>query len=233
METGTIICGNSEEILKTCADSSIDLIVTDIPYGISYKSNKQNCDTRGSETVHKDREEYFEQIQGDATLPVNWLTDAYRILKDGSAMCVFCHWSKWHLLFHSVVEVGFSVKGMIVLNKSNHGMGCLYHYAPKHELLMFATKGKHVCHFREKRMNDVWDVPVKFSGAKRFHPNEKPLSWLTPCIENSSEEGMVVLDPFAGSGSTGMACKNLKRDFIMIDVDEKYCTIMRDRLGIV
>jgi site-specific DNA-methyltransferase (adenine-specific) len=227
-----IICEDCEIALQKFEEQSIDLIVTDIPYGINYKSNKQNYDTRGIKPVIKKRPEFFEKIEGDKEIPLFWLTEAYRVLKEGSAIYIFCHWSKWHLLYPAVEEVGFKPKNMIVLNKSNHGMGDLKgSYAPKHELLLFASKGRHILNFPKKRMRDIWDAPVKFSGAKRFHPNEKPISWLLPCIQNSSKKDDVILDPFAGSGSTGVTCKALGRNSIQIDSNEEFCQIAKERLN--
>jgi site-specific DNA-methyltransferase (adenine-specific) len=219
------------EAFASMQSLSIDLIVTDIPYGINYKSNKQNCDTRGAKTVIKNRPDFFDKIEGDDQIPLHWLAEAHRVLKDGSAIYVFCHWTKWHLLYESVEAAGFKPKNMIVLNKSNHGMGDLKgSYAPKHELLLFASKGRHILNFPEKRMRDIWDVPVKFSGSKRLHPNEKPLSWVKPCIQNSSKKGDIVLDPFAGSGSTGVACNILARSSIQIDINQEFCDIAQGRL---
>lgn len=226
-----VTCADSFSVMQSLPADVIDLIVTDIPYGIGYKSHKQNYDTRGETTIKKDREEYFQAITGDHELPLTWLDEAFRVLKPNTAIYIFCHWSKWHLLFEKVSQVGFNIKNMIVLNKSNHGMGDLKgSYAPKHELLLFATKGRHRLLFPEKRLNDVWDVPVRFSGAKRWHPNEKPISWLRPCIQNSSRENDIVLDPFAGSGSTGICCRNLNRRFILIDIDPNYCEAAQTRL---
>jgi len=226
-----IILGDSLEVMRNIAQNSVDLIITDIPYGINYKSNKQNYDTRGKTSFIKDRPEYFETIEGDSELPVNWLLDAYRVMKQNSAMYVFCHWSTFHSLIPPVQKAGFKYKNMIILNKSNHGMGDLKgQYAPKHELLLFVTKDRHILKFPDKRMNDVWDVKVKYSGAKRFHPNEKPLQWIEPAICNSSNEGDLVLDPFCGSGTTGLAAKNLNRKYCLIDIDQKYIDICFDRL---
>jgi DNA modification methylase len=144
-------------------------------------------------------------------------------MKDGSAMYVFCHWSKWHLLYSATEEAGFSIKNMIVLSKSNHGMGDLKgSYAPRHELILLATKGRHELRFPSGRSDDIWNVPVKFSGSKRFHPNEKPLSWLMPAIMNSSDKDQLVVDPFMGSGTTGIVAVGMGRKFIGCDVDETY-----------
>lgn len=227
-----ILHDNANSCLKNMQDESVDLIITDIPYGISYKSNSQNLDRRKGHTIVKEREEYFERIVGDDTIPLKWLTSAYRILKNNSAIYIFCHWSKWHLLYSYVEDAGFTCKNMIILNKSNHGTGDLKgQYAPKHELLLFATKGRHILFFPEKRGSDIWDAPVKFSGSKRYHPNEKPLSWIEPCVFHSSKEGDLVLDPFAGSGSTGVAAKRYGRSYCLIDIDEKYVEIMKKRLS--
>ena len=226
-----LLCGDCSDLMTSFQKDSIDLILTDIPYGISYKSNKQNCDTRNNKSLKKDRKEYFQSIQGDDYLPTSWLHDAFRILKSNSAIYIFCHWSTWHLLFPAVEDVGFTCKNMIVMNKSNHGMGDLKgQYAPKHELLLYATKGRHILNFPDKRMNDIWDVPVKYSGSKRLHPNEKPTRWLTPCILNSSKKGDIVLDPFCGSGATGEAATILDRCYILIDIDKKYIEVAKKRM---
>lgn len=224
-----IIEGDCNQILSTFDSECIDLIVTDIPYGINYKSNSQNLDRRTGISIIKNRPEYFKQIANDDEIPIEWLSDAYRVLKDNTAIYIFCHWSKWHILYPAVEEVGFNIKNMVVINKSNHGMGDLSgQYAPKHELLLFATKGKHVLDFEDKRMRDVWDAPVKYSGSKRWHSCEKSISWVTPCISNSSKEKGIVLDPFAGSGTTGCAAKLLNRNYVMVDIDAK---TMRERLS--
>lgn len=218
--------------LPQFASSCIDLIVTDPPYGIDFKSHKQNYDTRGLEPVVKKRAEYFSKIEHDHKVPVEWLAEAYRVLKNDSAIYIFCHWKTWDIVKQAVEFVGFNLKNMIVLNKSNHGMGDLKgSYAPKHELMLYACKGRHILRFPDKRMRDVWDVPVKFSGAKRLHPNEKPLSWIEPCILNSSREGDLVLDPFAGSAVVALCCKKLGRNHISIEIDEKYIGDARSRLN--
>jgi len=147
-------------------------------------------------------------------------------------MYVFGHWSRWGELSAAVSDAGFKYKNMIVLVKSNHGMGDLKgQFAPKHELLLFATKGRHLLQFPSGRLKDVWNVPVRYSGTKRFHPNEKPISWIEPCVANSSREGDLVLDPFAGSGSTGVAAKNMGRRCMLIKVDLELCKTAAGRLG--
>jgi site-specific DNA-methyltransferase (adenine-specific) len=215
-------------------DESVDLVVTDPPYGINYISGAQGVDRKHRNATNETvvvREKFFTEIANDSLVPTEWLKDAYRVLKNGSAIYIFAHWSKWSELESAVKIHGFTVKNMIVLNKSNHGMGDLKgSYAPKHELLLFATKGKHVLRF-PPRQKDVWDVPVKFSGAHRLHPNEKPLKWMVPAILASSDVGQIVLDPFCGSGSTLEAAKENGRDFIGFDIDPKWVEVTKTRLN--
>lgn len=221
-----LFLSNCEDILKKAGNDTVDLIVTDIPYGINYKSNKQNCNTRTGKSIKIDREEYFDKINNDDEIPISWLKDAYRILKNNSAIYIFIHWSKWGELKIAVEEVGFQVKNMIVINKSNHGMGDLKgDYAPKHELVLFAVKGRHILNKANGRLNNVLELPIKFSGAIRLHPNEKPISWAEPFILESSKENDLVLDPFMGSGFVGKAALKNKRKFVGIDNDKKYYDI--------
>lgn len=220
---------------KFIPDNSVDLILTDPPYGINYKSGRQGIDrvksVKGEGDI-KIRKSYFNSIIGDDVLDLTWLKEAYRVLKNNSAMYVFCHWSKWHILYPEVESLGFKVKNMIVLNKSNHGAGDLAGaYASKHELVLYATKGRHELLFPNGRSKDVINASVIFSGNKKLHPNEKPLSWHIPFIENSSKEGDTVLDPFMGSGSCGAAALSLRRKFIGIEKSLEYFKIADNRLS--
>lgn len=228
--------GDALDLLKSIKDNSIDLIYTDIPYGINFKSNRQGIDRKKSVKRQGDvinKEQYFTQINEDSKIPdIEWLKESYRVLKDRCAIYVCVHWSTFGELKNQIINSGFIVKNMIVLNKSNHGMGDLKgQYAPKHELILFATKGRHILAFPEGRKNDIWDVPVKFSGAKRLHPNEKPMRWIEPAIINSSKNRDIVLDPFMGSGSTGECAIRLGRRFIGSENDKVYFQLAETRIN--
>ena len=215
--------GDCLEVMKDIPQ--VDCIITDPPYGINYKSSRQTYNPSDLTDV-----EYFTEIIGDDTLPVTWLELAYKVLKDDKAIYIFCHWSKWGELSIEVTKVGFTIKNMIVLNKTNWGMGDLKgSYAPKHELILFATKGRHIMNV-PPRIADVWEAKVIFSGSYHYHPNQKPLSWLKPAIQQSTIEGDIILDPYAGSGSLGIACMNTKRNYILIEKDKHYYNVCKDRI---
>jgi len=219
------------KVMKRMKDSSVDLIVTDPPYGINYCSNNQTSTTHSRSTEARVDKSYFKKIKGDSLLPTKWISQAYRVLKEGGACYIYCRWDKWGELLEAVKRVGFKLKNMIVLKKSGRGMGDLKgQYAPQHELILFCTKGRHELVFPIKRITDVWDVKVLFSARKRFHPNQKHESMIQPIIENSSYKGDIVLDPFFGSGTTGVVCKRLDRKFIGIEVDREYWKIAVKRV---
>jgi site-specific DNA-methyltransferase (adenine-specific) len=227
----TILEGDCLDWLRKMPNGCIDMLLTDPPYGMDFKSNKQNCDTRNGGSVKKDRAQYFDRIKNDEILPTEWLREAFRVLKEDTAAFIFCHWTKWGELEKAAREAGFDVKNMIVMNKSNHGMGDLTgSFAPKHELLMYCTKGRKVLDFSQGRLKDVWDVKVKYSGAKRLHPNEKPMDWLLPAIKVGSKAGDIVLDPFAGSGSTAIACMMDNRRFVCIEDDAQHYKTATERV---
>jgi site-specific DNA-methyltransferase (adenine-specific) len=217
---------DSHVLLKNIRDKSINCILTDPPYGINYKSGRQIYDRKIALKTGIDvkvRNSYFNQIQGDAILSVDWYADAYRILENNSAIYLFCHWKKYTEVVKQLEHVGFKIKNMIVMNKSNHGSGDLKgSYAPKHELVIFAVKGNHKLNFPKGRTCDVINAKIIYTGAKKKHPNEKPISWLIPFIENSTKEGDILLDPFMGCGSTGVAAMQYNIKFIGIEIDKDH-----------
>lgn len=218
--------------MENIPENSIDLVFTDPPYGINYKSNKQTGDTRKGKEIKVREYSYFSNISGDEKLMTEYLPKLYTKLIDGGALYLFCHWKYWSELEKAVSHAGFKVKNMIVIHKSNHGMGDLHGgYAPKHELILFASKGRHVFQKSEYgRGSDVIYGKVLFSGSHRWHPNEKPVSWLTPIIARSCRPEGTILDPFMGSGSIGVACKALNRKFIGIEINDEYFKIAKNRL---
>jgi DNA modification methylase len=80
------------------------------------------------------------------------------------------------------------------------------------------------------RKNNVLDLPVKFSGSKRLHPNEKPVSWAEVFILESSKEENLILDPFMGSGFVGKAALKNNRRFVGIDNDKQYYSIAEETI---
>jgi site-specific DNA-methyltransferase (adenine-specific) len=114
--------------------------------------------------------------------------------------------------------------------KNNHGTGDLSGaYAPKHEFVLFGEKGRCLRNENVKRTPDVLFYD-KIASKKLQHPTEKPINMLEDFINAYGLTTAIVLDPFMGSGTTGVACVNTNRNFIGIELDENYFNIAKKRI---
>ncbi|AUR91966.1 DNA methylase [Vibrio phage 1.168.O._10N.261.52.A10] len=209
-----LINGDCLEEMKKIPDGSVDMILTDPPYGMSFQSNYRN--------------EKHSKIKNDNSL--EWLDDfvdeSYRVAKDNSAHYFFC--SFHHIdKFKQSIERKFKVKNILVWEKNNTSMGDLKgDFAPKVEFVIFTHKGRRL--INGKRDPNIFKF--KRTG-NNHHPTEKPVDLCEHLIEKFSDEGGSILDPFMGSGTTGVAAKNLNRNFIGIELDKGYFDIATERIN--
>ena len=208
-----LIQGDCLEEMKNIEDNSIDMVLTDPPYGMSFQSNYRNV-------KHKtiDNDSSLEWVEGFAK-------QCYRVAKNNTAHYVFC---SWHFMdvFKQAFEKHFKIKNMLVWVKNNTGMGDLKgNFAPKHELILFMHKGRKL--YNGKRVPNILEYS---KTSNKLHPTEKPVDMLEFMLAKFSGEGDLVLDPFMGSGSTGVACVNTNRNFIGIELDEGYFNIAKERI---
>ena len=210
--------GDCLELMKAIPNNSIDMVLTDPPYGMDYQSSRKT-----------DSSKRFSKIKGDKKPFVWFLRDAFRVLKDDSCIVVFTDWKNQEA-FKLVLEIaGFKVKSQVVWNRMHHGMGDLKGaFAPMHDIAWFAVKGNYK--FKGKRPKDVLSHK-RLGGHEISHPTMKPVGLNEEILESTTAIGDVVLDCFMGSGSTGVACKNLNRKFIGIELDDKYFNIAKDRIN--
>ena len=205
--------GDCLELMKDIPDGSVDLVLTDPPYGMAFQSNH--------------RKEKYNEIQNDKSL--GWLeryiSECCRVLKNNSAIYCFCSWHNVDV-FKQAIEKKFKIKNILIWEKNNTSMGDLKgSYAPKYEMIIFAHKGRKL--LNGFRYADI--IKASRTGSKN-HPTEKPVDLLETFIKNSSDENAVVFDGFMGSGSTGVACVNTNRHFIGIELDDGYFEIAKKRI---
>lgn len=213
-------CGDCLEIMKDIPDNSIDLIVTDPPYLIKYKTNRRKNKSHDfcSEILNDDNYELIEKF----------FKESFRVLKKNSAMYCFCSSKTIDYFMKQVFSNGFTIKNQIIWVKNNWSAGDLKaQFGQQYEIILLLNKGRKK--FNGKRLSDVWVFP-KVSGKNQFHQNQKPLELIEQCIEKHSKINDLVLDPFMGSGTTGVACKELHRNFIGIELEEKYFEIAKKRI---
>jgi len=204
-ERGVLYHGDCLKVLKQLPDKSVDLVLTDPPYGMKYKSN------------HYKNGNPFGEITGDNKYPVEILDICFRLAK--RAVFSFCRWDNLH-------EVP-KPKSFIVWLKNNWSAGDLNHeYARMWEGILFYPLDKHFFH---KRLPDVVDSR-RVPPTKLVHPTQKPEILIRSLINNNTNETDLVLDPFLGSGTTAVACEALGRRWIGIEISEKYCEIAKERI---
>lgn len=209
--------GDCLELMKQIPDASIDLVLTDPPYGMDYQSARRT-----------DKSKRFNKIANDKKPFIWFLYDAFRVLKDGGSIACFSDWKNQEHWKQAILIAHFDIKSQVIWDRRVHGMGDLKKsFGPQHDVIWFATKG--AFEFAGKRPKSVMSHQ-RISGDKLVHPNEKPIQLNQGLIESLSREGDTILDPFMGSGSTGVAARNLNRKFIGIEKDEAYFKIAKKRI---
>lgn len=140
----------------------------------------------------------------------------------GGAFYCFCNCDNVEFFKTEIIK-HFKFKNILIWVKNNWTAGDLKGaYAKQTEYIIYAVKGRHILNGR--RDSDVLFYP-RVAGKKQLHQNQKPVELLEYLIKKSSNTGDLVFDPFLGSGSTGVACLNLNRKFIGIELDEEYFNI--------
>lgn len=212
--------GDCLEIMKTIKDGTIDLVVTDPPYLINYKTNRR-----------KDKEHDFCSViknDNNPQLISNYIKECYRIMKNDTAMYMFCSCDKVDYFKQELENAGFKIKNMIIWVKNNWTAGDLQaQFGKQYEIIFLVNKGR--CLFNGKRITDIWNFN-RVVGKNQLHQNQKPIDLLKQCILKHSKENDIIFDGFMGSGSTGVACVNTNRNFIGIELDEKYFDIAKERI---
>lgn len=194
-------------------DGSVDLIVTDPPYCVGCTSNG----LRGTYSVLNLLRPFFEQLFAE------WR----RVTKAGAQIYINTDWRTYPFLY-PILQKYFVVRNLIVWDYEWLKAGKFYR--PCHEFIIYASNGKATRNF-PKTETDVWRLRCVNYTQERNHPAEKPVELCERMIKNSSSEGDTVLDCFMGSGTTGVACVNLNRNFIGYEIDEKYFAVAQERIS--
>ena len=214
------------DVLKNIPDNSIDLIVTDPPYLTTSRGNSGNSGGMLQKDINKKGKVFtYNNINCKEYAP-----EFYRVLKDGSHCYVMTNHINLIDMLNTFTNVGFHFIKSLIWDKGNKIMG--QYYMSQYEYILFFRKGK------GKKINncgtsDILSIPnkkTKDKGGKNIHDTEKPIDLMEVFVVNSSQENELVLDPFMGVGSTGLACIKNNRNFIGIEIDENYFNIAKSRL---
>ena len=208
-----------EEMMKLADDGvKVDLICTDPPYLMNYKTNRRKDKTH----------DFCKPIANDTNFELikDIMPLLFELLNRGGAIYMFCNAN--HIdYFKQQIEQHFTLKNILIWVKNNWGAGDLKGaYAKQTEFILYAVKGRHV-------LNGARDTDTLYYnrvvGNMQLHQNQKPVDLCKYLINKSSNENDTVLDCFMGSGSTGVACLQTNRNFIGIELEEKYYNIAKKR----
>lgn len=217
VEINKIHVGNCMEHLAMMPDGFVDAIITDPPYGISYQS-----------AWRTDSSQWKPKLDNDDAPQVEWLTDAFRILKDNTCIAVFCEWRFQDVFKTAIADAGFEVKSQVIWDREWHGMGDLNgSFAPSHDVIWFAVKGRYT--FPDKRPTSVLRFP-RIAAEALEHPTQKPVDLIAYLIKVLTVEGALIYDPFMGSGTLAVAATRLKRRWIGSEIAPNYVQVATRRL---
>ena len=238
------------ELLKTIPENSIDMIFADPPYMLS--NDGFSCQNGKMVSVNKGNWDASSGFMADTIFHNEWISACRRVLKPEGTIWISG-------TYHSIYQCGyllqknkFHLLNDITWFKPNAppNLSCRF-FTASHETLLWARKdkkAKHTFNYDEMKnghfpedklkkentqMRSVWSISTPKNGEKELgkHPTQKPLDLLKRIILSSTNKNDIVLDPFCGSGTTGVACRCLgNRPFIGIEIDSDYCNLTKQRL---
>jgi len=211
MKNNEIISGDCIEIMKSIPKNSIDLILTDPPYG----DNTSYGTTNKSILNNK-----------NPLINCSALVEFYRILKNNRSVYIFTNWKHYPFLTEFIIRyTKFKIRHLIIWKKHNFGLGWAFRH--QYEMILVLEKGK-----PKYNLKDFSDVQNAFhiNHNALTHPHEKPLDLITKMIKHSSKEGDLILDPFCGSGAICVASKNSNRRFIGIELEKRYVEMANKKI---
>jgi DNA modification methylase len=235
----TLIKGDALKVLPTTQSESIDLVLTDPPYGISREvkiSRKRNLGKfRGNDIVmdfgewdkFKDQKEFYK-------FTFSWVRECTRVLRNGGMFITYFDRDKINFLSYFLQHHGFKTKGYFAHIKRNpvpQARKVKWENAWEEVGLWQKEGGKLTYNYQFGEQPDYMIVPV-VSGKERLeHPTQKPEKVIELFVKYWSNEGDTVLDPFLGSGTTMVVCRNLKRNCIGIEINDNYIEMTKKRLN--
>jgi site-specific DNA-methyltransferase (adenine-specific) len=212
IEINTLAQGDCIDLIKEIPDNSIDCIITDPPYflGVTYNGQKGNYSDLAI------MKPFFQTL----------FYGFKRTLKRDGSVYLCCDFRTYPFLY-PILDEYITIRNLLVWNKLC-GPGNYYSFA--HELICFCTNAP-----RNMKGLNIFPLPAFSSGAKttngeKVHPTQKPKELFEKFILDSTKEGDLILDPFAGSGTLAIAAIKTKRNYICFELQDKYVKIATERI---
>ena len=238
--------GEALEVLAGIPDESVDCVWTDPPYLLS--NGGVTCVAGRMVSVNKGDWDQSRGLEADHEFNLAWTAACRRVLKPAGTIWVSGTLHVYPSVGMALAQNGFRLLNDIVWEKPNPppNLGCRT-FTHSTEVILWASRSgkgsrhRYTFNYDEMRrenggrqMKTVWRMKAPSAAEKRFgkHPTQKPLELIRRCLRASTNTGDLVLDPFAGSGSTGVAALELGRRFIGIEIDPEFIDVSVKRLSV-
>jgi site-specific DNA-methyltransferase (adenine-specific) len=238
------------EVMSRFPDNYIDMIFADPPYMLS--NNGFTCQNGRMVSVNKGKWDKSKGFIDDLEFHETWIKECKRILKPEGTIWISG-------TYHSIYQCGFLLQKLNfhLLNditwfkpNASPNLSCRF-FTASHETVLWARKDKKAKHYfdykamknghfpedlikkKDLQMRSVWSIPTPSPSEKRFgkHPTQKPLALLKRIVKSSTKDGDIILDPFNGGGTTGIACKIVgNRKYIGCELDKQYIDLTIKRI---
>lgn len=251
-----LLKGDCIEILEKARENSVDMIFADPPYFLS--NGGITCHAGRMVSVNKGKWDKSKGVKEDHEFILSWLRACQRVLKPDGTIWVSGTTHIIYSIGFATQELGFKILNDIIWYKRNAppNLSCRY-FTHSTEIVLWAAKNEKSKHYfnyplmkqqnngrqmrnlwqpsdnvETKEIDNVWEISSPSSNEKIFgkHPTQKPIELLRRIILASTKENDLVLDPFCGSSTTGVASMLLKRQYIGIDLEDEYLELSRKRL---
>ena len=249
-----LLKGDSFKLLKKIEPKSVDMIFADPPYFLS--SGGVTCQSGKQVSVDKGEWDYSKTIEDRIKYHRKWIALCREVLKDNGTIMISSTLHSVYAIGVALELEGYSIINNIIWKKTNPAPNlacrCFTHSTETiiwaRKQLTLKKKGKHYFNYEAmkeenggKQMKDVWEFDVEPEtievgtapkSEKKFgkHPTQKPLALMNRLIVSSTKVGDVVLDPFCGSGTTGVSAIMNKRHFIGLELNTNYLCLSKKRI---
>lgn len=226
--------GNCLEVLKSIPENTFDMIFADPPYFLS--NDGITCSAGKMVSVNKGKWDKALDIKDKHQFNKNWIHECYRILKNEGTIWISGTLHNIYSIGMALEEEGFKIINNITWQKTNPppNLACKT-FTHSTETILWARKDLPKIKYKfnydlmkslndNKQMKDVWTTSLTKPSEKKHgkHPTQKPLEILERIILASTKENDLILDPFCGSSTTGIAANKLNRNYIGIDNSKEY-----------
>ena len=239
-----LFCSDAIELMKSWPDACIDACITDPPYNIAKKKRGLSWAFSSHITMQSDWDNFTHTSYDQFTLA--WLEQVCRVTRKNGNIFIFGSYHNIYLLGALAQKLDLRIINSIIWAKPNAqpNITCrMFTESTEQIIWLCNNSSKHAAkwtfNYEEakrqnngKQMRNFWSIPTAPATERKFgkHPSQKPLKLMERLVLLTTKPHDLVLDCFAGSGSTLVACQNLKRNFVGIEQDPNYCSIAHARL---